>query len=135
MQDKSFPYGYWIKMLGIFIVVAGIINCIIEYYNKTPTNVNGLAMGLSWGFVFIFFSKERTDDEMMQGLKFKALATAVIVAFSITQLYNYIFLNRGFERHGEVHSISAYQFLSFTLILATGYFYYLKYQISTKGQE
>ena len=53
-------------------------------------------MNWRWGLVgawfLSFFSKEKTDDEMMQGLKFKALARGTIVAFFITHLFNTYFL-------------------------------------------
>ena len=73
---------------------------------------------------------------MIQGLKFKALTRAVIIAFSITHLYNYIFLNWRFKReHDMILSISAYQFLALTLIIATISFHYLKRQATLNEAE
>ena len=73
---------------------------------------------------------------MIHGLKFKALARAIIVAFFITHLYNYVFLNGRFKReHDIILSISAYQFLALTLIMATGRFYYLKHQATINEEE
>ncbi|WP_343305780.1 hypothetical protein AAHN97_01320 [Chitinophaga niabensis] len=136
MSRNSFPYSYWTKILGILIIIAGIISFFLQHHKKGIYDFNELAVGLSWGFVFIFFSKERTDDEMVRSLKFKALAIAVIVAFSITHLYNYVFLNWRFERGKDVIlSISAYQFLALTLMIATAYFYYLKYQMTLNEGE
>lgn len=136
MSRNSFPYSYWTKILGILIIIAGIISFFLQHHKKGMYDFNELAVGLSWGFVFIFFSKEKTDDEMVRSLKFKALAIAVIVAFSITHLYNYVFLNWRFERGKDVIlSISAYQFLALTLMIATAYFYYLKYQMTLNEGE
>ena len=129
MEQNSFPYSYWTKILGFMIIIAGIINFFLKYHKKGIFDLNELAIGFSWGFVFIFFSKEKSDDEMIQGLKFKALTRAIIVTFFITHLYNYLFLNWRFKReHDIILSISAYQFLALTLIIATGSFYYLKHQ-------
>ncbi|MEI9946073.1 MAG: hypothetical protein WDN26_17855 [Chitinophagaceae bacterium] len=136
MKQNSFPYSYWTKILGLLVIIAGIISFFLKYNRKGIFDLNELAIGFSWGLVFIFFSKERTDDEMIQGLKFKALTRAIIVAFFITHLYNYIFLNWRFKReHDIILSISAYQFLALTLIIATGSFYYLKRQATLNTEE
>ena len=136
MSQNSFPYSYWAKILGILLILAGIFSFFQQHYKKDVYDFNELAVGLSWGFVFIFFSKEKMDDEMVRSLKFKALTIAVIIAFSITHLYNYIFLNWHFERGKDVIlSISAYQFLALTLMIATAYFYYLKYRMTLNEGE
>lgn len=131
MKAESFPYSYWAKILGLLIIVTGIVSFFVQHHKRGFFDLNELALGLSWGLVFIFFSKEKTDDEMMRGLKFKALARATIIAFFITHLFNYLFLNWHFQRdHDRILSISAYQFLAITLLLATGSFYVIKRQVS-----
>ena len=136
MKQNPFPYSYWTKILGVLIIIAGIVSFYVQYHKKGVYDFNEIAVGLSWGLVFIFFSKERTDDELIRSLKFKALAKAIIVAFSLTHLYNYVFLNWRLEREKDmILSISAYQFLALTLIIATGYFYYLKHKITLNEGE
>ena len=136
MRQNPFPYSYWTKILGLAIVIAGIVSFFLQHHKKGVYDFNELAVGLSWGLVFIFFSREKTDDEMVRSLKFKALAIAIIVAFSITHLYNYLFLNWRLERPDDIIlSISAYQFLALTLMIATGYFYYLKRQATLNAGE
>ena len=136
MKQNAFPYSYWTKILGLTIIIAGVISFFLQYQRKGIFDSNELAIGFSWGLVFIFFSKEKPDDEMIHGLKFKALARAIIVAFFITHLYNYVFLNWRFKReHDIILSISAYQFLALTLIIATGSFYYLKRQATINEDE
>ncbi|MBN8861219.1 MAG: hypothetical protein J0H29_22705 [Sphingobacteriales bacterium] len=136
MQKSSFPYSYWTKILGVVIIVAGVISFFLRYHKRGIFDLNELAIGLSWGFVFIFFSKEKTDDEMIHGLKFRALTWAIIVAFSITHLFNYLFLNWRFERErGMILSVSAYQFLALTLIIATVSFHYLKHQATSNEEQ
>ena len=131
MKADSFPYSYWAKILGVLIILTGIVSFVVQYNKRGFFDLNELAVGFSWGLVFIFFSKEKTDDEMMQGLKFKALARGTIVAFFITHLFNYLFLNWYYQRdHDRILSISAYQFLALTLIIATAFFYFLKRQVS-----
>ncbi len=136
MNHHSFPYSYWTKILGLFIIIVGVISFFRRFHNNGVFDLNELAVGMSWGLVFTFFSKERTDDEMIHGLKFKTLTWAVIVAFFITHLYNYLFLNWRFKReHDIILSISAYQFLALTLIIATVSFYYLKRKATLNETE
>lgn len=135
MKTGSFPYSYWTKILGAAIILAGIVSFIMQYHKKAIFDFNELAIGASWGLLFIFFSKERTDDEMIESLKFKALTRAVIISFSITHLYNYLLLNWSLPRpNGTILSISAYQFLALTLLIAICCFYYLKHRTITKGE-
>jgi len=129
MDKKAFPYAFWTKILGALVVVAGVISFFLQYQRKGIFDFNELAIGFSWGLLFIFFSKERTEDEMMQVLKFRSLARAIVISFFATHLYNYLFLNWRLQRpDGIILSISAYQFLAITLIIATGTFYFLKYR-------
>jgi hypothetical protein len=122
--------------LGFAIILLGIASFFLQHYRKGIFDFNELAIGFSWGLVFIFFSKEKKDDEMMQGLKFKVLTRSIIVAFFITHLYNYIFLNWRFDRkHDFILSISAYQYLALTLLMATLSFYYLKHQAMSNEDE
>ena len=132
MRYNSFPYSFWVKILGLIVIVTATITFFATHHKKGVWDFNELAVGISWGLLFVFFSKEKTDDEMIQSLKFRALAVAIISAFSITHLYNYIFLNWRLERSDGIFlSISAYQFLALTLLIATACFYYLRYQVTS----
>ncbi|WP_343704038.1 hypothetical protein [Chitinophaga sp.] len=44
--------------MGALIVLAGIASFFFQHHKKGVYDFNDLAAGLSWGFVFIFFSKE-----------------------------------------------------------------------------
>lgn len=125
MKKRIFPYSPWVKGLGWLIFIIGIFSFYNRYERKGIFDFNELAIGACFGFLFIFFSREKTDDEMIHELKYKALARSVIVTFFLTHLYNYIFLNWTFKRGSDIiMSISAYQFLAITLIIATGIFYF-----------
>jgi cell division protein FtsW (lipid II flippase) len=136
MKTNEFPYGYWAKVLGLLIILLGVFSFFRQYSRHNVFDYNELAIGLSFGFLFIFFSKEKVDDEMIHHLKFKALTRAVIIAITITHLYNYVFLNWRYERKNDlIMSISAYQFLAVTLVIATCIFYYMKGQTEIKEKN
>lgn len=131
MPHSPFPYSTWLKKLGFLLIPISILNFFYQANRKGTADFNELAVGLSFAFLFIFFSKENKDDEMIHHLKFKALTRSIIVTFTITHLYNYLFLNWRYSRpHDLILSISAYQFLALTLIIATAIFYFLRYQIT-----
>jgi hypothetical protein len=136
MEKKIFPYAPWTKGFGLLIVLIGIISFFSRHRKTGVFDYNEIAIGVCFGFLFIFFSREKTDDEMIHYLKFKALTRAIIMTFFLTHLYNYIFLNWHFKRESDrILSISAYQFLAITLIIATGIFYFQKKQALLKGEE
>jgi hypothetical protein len=136
MSGSPFPYRYWAKILGLILLVAGVFSFFLQHQRKGVFDFNELAVGFSWGFVFIFFSREKTDDEMMRVLKFKALARAIIASFFFTHLYNYVFLNWQLHRpDGMILSISAYQFVAISLSLATAIFHYLKYRVTQNADQ
>ena len=129
MKNSSFPYSYWVKFLGAGIILLGVYSFLRQYLVKDIIDTNELAIGLSWGLLFIFFSKEKADDEMIHELKFRSLTRAVITAFVITLLYNYLVLNWRLKRDQDmILSISAYQFLALTMLMATALFYYYRSQ-------
>jgi len=136
MKSSSFPYSYWLKALGVLIFILKMISLFLQYREKGAIDPNQLALGICWGLFFIFFSKEKVDDEMTHALKFRALATAVIISFFSTLFYNYYFLNWQYnQRRDLVLSISAYQFLALTLIIATTIYYYRRHQSSNSKTE
>jgi len=135
MKSSSFPYSYWIKVLGAAITVLGMISFVIKHQKKGIFDLDELAVAVSWGFLFIFFSRERTDDEMTESLKFKALTRALIISFSATHLFNYVFLKQQLTvPDGVILPISVYQFFALTLLIAICTFYYQKHRITTKGE-
>jgi hypothetical protein len=135
MKKRTFPYAPWFKGLGIILVLIGIASFLNQHRKTGVFDYNELAVGACFGFLFIFFSREKNDDEMVHQLKFKAITRSLFITFFITHLYNYIFLNWRYQRDNDlILSVSAYQFLAITLIMATGMFYFQRW-FDIKGEE
>jgi uncharacterized membrane protein len=86
------------------------------------------------GLMMIFFSRERIHDERVQDLKFKALNAAFSVSFALTLIVNW-FLNRDFDptrdfagATGVLRSISAFDLIVLTMVVALALFHYWGYQ-------
>jgi hypothetical protein len=116
MTKTLFPYHPAVKMLGVLLLLfacAGIVYKILhqhDYVSFAP----GFQI-LSLGLVFIFFSKEKYDDERIHQLKFQSLTWGVLTAYFITLGATYLF-----------HAPSAHEFLTLALLLTTALFYILK---------
>jgi len=122
-----FSYAYKMKIIGILCILWGFYSFFSKYWRYQLLDINLIAGLCCWGLIFIFFSKEKTDDERIHHLKFQALTWAVPVGFFITHLINYFFLSSQEPDSGKlIQSLSAYESLGIILLLALALFYYLK---------
>lgn len=131
MKDtfNVFAYSYKLKIVGTLLICWGIYAFFSKYRQYNLVDLNLLTSLSCWGLVFIFFSKERIDDERVHQVKFQSLTWAVPAGLSVTHLINYFFLSQDEPDSGKlIESISAYQSLVIILLLAFGLFHYLKYK-------
>lgn len=126
---RPFVYSYKLKLVGILLLLWGLYSSAVKYERYQLMDLNLLSGLWCWGLVFIYFSKEKIDDERIHLVKFQALTWAVPVGLTITHLLNYFFLNPQEPDSGKVmQSISAYPSLVIILVLALALFHYLKYR-------
>jgi hypothetical protein len=122
-----FSYSYQLKVVGLGCLVWGLYSFLITYWQYQIADFNLLTGLACWGLVFIFFSKEKIDDERIHQLKFQALTWSLPVGLFITHLINYLFLSQPEPNAGQLfQSISAYQALALILLLAFSLFHFLK---------
>lgn len=116
MIKSLFPYHPAVKILGVALLLfacAGIIYKIL-YQQDHASYAPGFQI-FSLGLVFIFFSKEKYDDERIHQIKFQSLTWGVLTAYFITLGVTYLF------RAPSVH-----EFLTLALLLTTAMYYILK---------
>jgi hypothetical protein len=122
-------YSYRLKIIGILLLVWSIISFFLKYANHSIWDFELFAGLFSWGLCFIFFSKEKIDDERIHYLKFRALAWGAPLGLFITHLINYFFLSPQEPDSGKyVQSISAYASFALVLLIATAIFHFLKFK-------
>jgi hypothetical protein len=127
--SSLFAYSQKIKILGIILILWGSYSFAAKYWEHHLFDFNLLSSLSCWGLVFIFFSKEKIDDERVHQIKFQALTWAVPLGLSITQIVNYFILDQTEYNSGKLlESISAYQSLVVILTIALGLFHFLKYK-------
>jgi hypothetical protein len=122
-----FIYPYWFRFLGLVVILGGIL---IFFNRASKYDIVDLAGGsfpMAMGLMFIFFSKEKSFDERIAYLKFKALAFAIPVAATVVMAINYSKNFGGYSIETDSwYSISAFEYLSIALALALGWFHFLK---------
>jgi hypothetical protein len=122
-------YSYRWKIAGILFILWGIVSFLFKHRRFAIWDLNLLSGLICWGLCFIFFSKERTDDERVHHLKFRAVTWGLPTGLLITHLINYFFLSQEEPDSGKyVQSISAYSSAAIVLVITLSTYYYLKYK-------
>ncbi|MEQ8473614.1 MAG: hypothetical protein RIC35_20620 [Marinoscillum sp.] len=130
-MDKSnipnFTYPHWGRALGLIIIAMGIAIFTYRIIEFGIVDLHGASFPFAMGLMIIFFSRQRDFDERIAYLKFKSLAASIPLAAIIAMLINYSqnFVEYSIETDSWF-SISAFQYLSIVMILALGWFHYLK---------
>jgi hypothetical protein len=130
--------SYTVKSLGVLIVVVGapILHYAIPgaFWIRTSAAIAG-------GLMMIVFSKELIDDERVQHLKLKAINAAFSVSFTLTLIVNWL-LNREFDitrdfdgATGVWRSISAFDLIILSMVIALALFYYWRFQDSHSSER
>ena len=126
------------KRLGLLcvLVLAPVVQFAVPgaFWGRTAAVVAA-------GLMMIFFSREPTNDERVQDLKLKAINAAFSVSFSLTLIVNWL-LNRDFAinsdfegRAGTWRSISAFELIILTMVVALALFHYWRFQDSESAGD
>jgi len=122
-----FLYPFWGKYAGLLIILFGLTIFLYRVIQYDIVDLTGVSFPIAIGLMMIFFTKEKDFDERIAYLKFKSLATAVPVAAIITMFVNYIENFNSYSIETDFWlSISAFEYLSIVLVIALGWFHFLK---------
>lgn len=126
-NSSFYMYPIWFKPLGFMLLVLAVSIFLYRIHIFDITDFSGASFPFSMGLMLIFFAREKVTDERVIFLKIKSLAIAVPIAAFATQLINYSQNYKGYSvKTNSWFSISAFEFLSITLLIALGIYYYLK---------
>jgi hypothetical protein len=93
-------------------------------------------MAASLGLMMIFFSRERIDDERVQQLKMKAMFTAMSVGIAVGSVgKHYLFVIGRGTLNSMAPELTAWEFLSSTLLVALALFHYWRWQDARPSRE
>ncbi len=126
---SSLFFSHRLKIIGLLLLIWAVISFLIRHSKYAIWDFELLCGLICWGLCFIFFAREKVDDERIHHLKFRALAWAVPLGLFLTHLVNYFYLNQGEPDSGKyTRSISAYSSIAMILTIAVGTFYFLKFK-------
>jgi hypothetical protein len=113
---------------ALFIVIVASVHLLNTGYADWNS---GADMVYVMGLMYLFFSKERIEDERVQMLKLRALCVAFFNAWAITGIVRFgVYLQ---DRSVPPQTMSAYDVLFVTLIIALGLFHYWRWQDGRAG--
>jgi len=115
-RDLTFLFPLKFKILGIVIIGLAVVLQVIALL-KTGVYEFRTAPVISAGLFFIFFSREKIDDERVHQFKFKALTIAFTAIYLLSFGFNYL-----------SYQASLHQFVVMVLAFATAVFYYAKFK-------
>lgn len=125
------------KRVGVAVVVVGAP--LLHYAVPGATWIRTSA-AIAGGLMMLFFAREAIDDERVRDLKLRAVSTAFSVSFTLTLIINW-FLNRDFDPrrdfdgvNGVLRSISAFDLIALTMIVALALFHLWRWQDGTTPQ-
>jgi hypothetical protein len=126
-----------VKRLGALLVLVGAPAL---HYAIPGAFWLRTSAAIAAGLMMIFFAREPIHDERVQDLKLKAVSGAFSVSFTLTLVFNW-FLNRDFDvtrdfdgTTGIWRSISAFDLIILTMVIALGLFHYWRLQDSESRQ-
>lgn len=108
---------------GLLIVAAAIVHLLNTGYRDWDSGGNTAYV---LGLLFLFFWKERMEDERVRELKLKALTVAFAIGYAVTFGSK---LALSFKGKGDIpRSLSAYDLMFVMLVAAHALFYYWRWQ-------
>lgn len=129
MKDYVFHYPHYFRYLGLTLLVLSMGILIYRFTSFGIFDLTAFCTPAAFSMVFIYFSKEKLNDERVVLLKFKALALAIPIAGLIIVLLDYSVNRTGYSIETDSwYSHSAFEYLTLALILAFAIFHFLKFR-------
>jgi len=113
MRLLLFPYHRLFKTFGVLLVLFALAGTVFQQWSGTLTSMKVPARIGAIGLIFIFFSRDKVDDERVHQLKFRALSLGVLYAYFLTFPVAYF-----------AYEVSAHEFVAMSLLFALAVYYY-----------
>lgn len=112
------------KIIAALLIVAAAATHLL---NTGYADWNsGADMVYVMGLIYLFFSKEKIEDERVQLLKLKAICVAFFNGWAITGLVRFVVYLQ--DRSTPPRTMSAYDVMLVTLVIAFGLFHFWRWQ-------
>ncbi|MGR3811338.1 hypothetical protein [Jiulongibacter sp. NS-SX5] len=129
MRNYVFHYPHYFRYFGLILLALSIGIFLYRLSEFGIFDLTAFSTPAAFSLVFIYFSKEKMNDERVVLLKFKALALAIPIAGLIFALLDYSVNFDGYSIETDSwYSHSAFEYLTLALLLAYGIFQFLKFK-------
>jgi hypothetical protein len=115
--NPTFIYPRIMKILGLAILLFSVTGMLYQYGFRESVNTTTPFNLMSLGLFFIFFSRERIEDERIHQIKFRALAAGFLTAYLL--MYSFTFFS---------HTLAVHEFIVMVLSISTVTFYIAKFR-------
>lgn len=113
-----------IKLSAALLIVAAAT---VHLFNTGYRDWNaGADMAYVMGLLYLFFSKEKIEDERVQLLKLKAICIAFFNGWAVTGAVRFVVYLQ--DRSTPPRTMSAYDVMFVTLIIALACFHFWRWQ-------
>jgi len=111
-----FPYHQAIKWLGLVVLLFALAGLIFKIIYSQLDSLKPVPELISLGLIFIFFSKEKIDDERIHQFKFRSLSLGFLYSYFLTFGFQYLFSR----------AATAHEFIAVAMTFATSIYYFAK---------
>lgn len=120
-------YSHQLKYVGLGLLVIALVLFIAQWAITGLPNLE-LSQLSTIGLVFIFFSKEKYNDERIIQLKYKALTIGITLGIIISMLIGwYVNHINGYQSGSDQwFALSAFEYLTIAFLISLVCFQYLK---------
>lgn len=127
--DHPMKSSYKLVAAGMVVAAATV-----HLLNTGYTDWNaGADMAYVMGLIYLFFSKEQTEDERVQLLKLKAICVAFFNGWAVTGIVRFgVYLQ---DRSTPPRTMSAYDAMFLTLVIALALFHWWRWQDGRAERE
>jgi len=118
-QSLLFPYHQAIKWLGLTVLLFAVAALAFKLIHRQWDSLKPVPELISLGLVFIFFSKEKMDDERIHQLKFRSLSLGFLYSYFLTFGFQYLFSR----------AATAHEFIATAMVFTTAIYYFAKSKV------
>jgi hypothetical protein len=113
--NPAFIYPRIMKILGLAILLFASTGMLYQYSFREIVDTTTPFNLMSLGLFFIFFSREKIEDERVHQIKFRALTAGFLTAY--LSMYSFTVFS---------YTLAVHEFIVMVLIIATVTFYIAK---------
>jgi hypothetical protein len=116
LSNPTFIYPRVMKIIGLVLLLFSATGLTYQYLHGQTLDTKTTSRLISLGLFFIYFSREKIEDERIHQLKFRALAAGFVAAYMIMFSLS------------VAYALKVEEFIAVVLMISTAAFYFAKFR-------